>query len=83
MYGASPMNNPPAEITKVGSDKTLGSVIFIRSMYEYSFRSDKWRNYSELRTHTAKGPYRGTSLLKKRHPGGPYSRTMLRLLWWS
>jgi len=27
------------------------------------------------------GAYRGTSLIRKRHPVGPYSRTMPRLLW--
>ena len=27
--------------------------------------------------------YRGTSLIRNRHPVGPYSRTMPRLLWWS
>ena len=26
---------------------------------------------------------RGTSLIRNRHPVGPYSRTMPRLLWWS
>ena len=25
--------------------------------------------------------YRGTSLIRKHHPVGPYSRTMSRLLW--
>jgi len=29
------------------------------------------------------GWYRGTSLIRKCHPLGPYSRTMLRALWWS
>ena len=28
-------------------------------------------------------PYRGTSLMRKRTPLGPYSRTMPRGLWWS
>ena len=27
--------------------------------------------------------YRGTSLIRKRHPVGPYSRVMPRALWWS
>ena len=27
--------------------------------------------------------YKGTSLIRKRYPVGPYSRTMPRLLWWS
>ena len=27
-------------------------------------------------------PYRATSLIRNRHPVGPYSRTMPRLLWW-
>ena len=27
--------------------------------------------------------YRGTSLIRKRHPVGPYSRTMSRALWGS
>ena len=27
--------------------------------------------------------YRGTSLMRKRTPLGPYSRTMPRALWWS
>ena len=27
--------------------------------------------------------YRGTSLVRNRHPVGPYSGTMPRLLWWS
>jgi len=27
------------------------------------------------------GAYRGTSLIRNRHPVGPYSRTMSRLLW--
>jgi len=26
--------------------------------------------------------YRGTSLIRNRHPVGPYSRTMPRLIWW-
>jgi len=28
-----------------------------------------------------KGAYRGTSLIRNRHPIGPYSRAMPRLLW--
>jgi len=27
--------------------------------------------------------YKGTSLIRKHHPIGPYSRPMLRALWWS
>ena len=27
--------------------------------------------------------YRGTSLIRNRHPVGPYSRTVSRALWWS
>jgi len=27
--------------------------------------------------------YRGTSLIRKSHPVGPYSRDMPRALWWS
>jgi len=30
----------------------------------------------------AERAYRGTSLVRNRHPVGPYSRTMPRLLWW-
>ena len=29
------------------------------------------------------GPYRNTSLIRKRPPLGPYSRHMPRALWWS
>ena len=32
---------------------------------------------------TSIAAYRGTSLIRKRHPGGPYSRTMPKILWWS
>ena len=28
-------------------------------------------------------PYRGTSLIRKCHPLGPYSRSMVSVLWWS
>ena len=32
---------------------------------------------------TMHGVYRGTSLIRKHTPLGPYSRTLLRDIWWS
>ena len=43
-------------------------------------------DYSNIRSHTARrvvqGLYRGTSLIRKRLPIGPYTRTMPRNIWW-
>ena len=33
-------------------------------------------------TTPAAAAYRGTSLIRKRHPLGPYGRPMPRALWW-
>ena len=44
--------------------------------------SERYSPRASRKHRDARGLYRGTSLIRKRAPLGPYSRTMPRALWW-